>query len=112
MSDIDRSHLPIRRPSFSGVANKTLDGSKPDWNLIGHPTPPGGCTERSSRPHRRRRIREPEHVWWTDPDAELHPDREGGDPLQPVPRHRAVLTDPSITADRPEQPCSRLRFRR
>jgi arylsulfatase len=24
------------------VANRTLDGSKPDWNLIGHPEPPEG----------------------------------------------------------------------
>ena len=40
MSDIDRSHLPIRRPSFSGTIRKTLDGSQPDWNLIGHPVPP------------------------------------------------------------------------
>ena len=43
MSDVDRSHLPIRRPTFSGVVNKTLDGSQPDWNLIAHPTPPDGA---------------------------------------------------------------------
>jgi hypothetical protein len=34
---IDRTKLPIRRPPFSGVANQTLDGSQPDWGLIGHP---------------------------------------------------------------------------
>ncbi|MGZ6545148.1 MAG: sulfatase-like hydrolase/transferase, partial [Actinomycetota bacterium] len=39
----DRSALPIRREAFTGVANRTLDGSKPDWNLIGHPTPPEGA---------------------------------------------------------------------
>jgi arylsulfatase len=43
MSDVDRSHLPIRRPVFSGVINRTLAGSVPDWNLIGHPTPPDGA---------------------------------------------------------------------
>ncbi len=43
MSDIDRSRLPIRRPDFSGSVSKTLDGSQPDWNLIGHPTPPEGA---------------------------------------------------------------------
>ena len=43
MAEPDRTHLPIRRPSFAGVANRTLDGSKPDWNLIGHPTPPAGA---------------------------------------------------------------------
>ena len=40
VSDIDRSSLPIRRETFDGVINRTLDGSQPDWNLIGHPTPP------------------------------------------------------------------------
>jgi len=40
---VDRSHLPIRRPAFAGTANRTLDGSQPDWNLIGHPTPPEGA---------------------------------------------------------------------
>jgi arylsulfatase A-like enzyme len=45
MSDhtIDRSKLPIRRPAFSGVANQTLDGSQPDWELIGHVKPPDGA---------------------------------------------------------------------
>ena len=38
MSEPDRTKLPIRRPPFGGVANRTLDGSEPDWNLIGHPT--------------------------------------------------------------------------
>ncbi len=43
MSEVDRNHLPIRRPTFSGAVNRTLDGSQPDWNLIGHPTPPEGA---------------------------------------------------------------------
>lgn len=43
MTAIDRSTLPIRRPAFQGVANRTLEGSQPDWNLIGHPTPPEGA---------------------------------------------------------------------
>ena len=43
MGEPDRSTLPIRRETFAGVANRTLDGSKPDWNLIGHPTPPDGA---------------------------------------------------------------------
>jgi len=42
MSEPDRTTLPIRRPPFGGVSNRTLDGSKPDWNLIGHPEPPEG----------------------------------------------------------------------
>ena len=42
MSEPDRTKLPIRRPPFSGVCNKTLAGSEPDWNLIGHPEPPAG----------------------------------------------------------------------
>ena len=43
MPVVDRSHLPIRRPTFAGVVNRTLAGSEPDWNLIGHPTPPDGA---------------------------------------------------------------------
>ena len=42
MSEPDRTKLPIRRPPFAGVCNKTLAGSEPDWNLIGHPEPPAG----------------------------------------------------------------------
>jgi arylsulfatase A-like enzyme len=42
MSEPDRTRLPIRRPSFGGVANRTLAGSEPDWNLIGHVEPPEG----------------------------------------------------------------------
>ena len=43
MTEQDRAHLPIRRPGFSGVANRTLEGSRPDWDLIGHPVPPEGA---------------------------------------------------------------------
>ena len=43
MSQVDRSKLPIRRETFDGIVNRTLDGSQPDWNLIGHPTPPEGA---------------------------------------------------------------------
>ena len=43
MSEPDRSSLPIRRPGAGGVVNRTLKGSRPDWNLIGHPTPPAGA---------------------------------------------------------------------
>ena len=42
MSEPDRTNLPIRRLPFQGVCNKTLAGSEPDWNLIGHPEPPEG----------------------------------------------------------------------
>ena len=39
---IDRSKLPIRRPPFQGKANRTLDGSEPDWNSIAPiPAPEG-----------------------------------------------------------------------
>ena len=43
MSEVDRSSLPIRRDRSGGVVNRTLDGSEPDWNLIGHPTAPDGA---------------------------------------------------------------------
>jgi Sulfatase len=40
---IDRTVLPIRRPPFDGVTNRTLEGSEPDWNQAMHPTPPEGA---------------------------------------------------------------------
>ncbi len=43
MNEPDRAHLPIRRGSFQGTMGRTLDGSTPDWNLIGHPVPPEGA---------------------------------------------------------------------
>src|ERR1039458_5002995 len=43
MSEADRTRVPIRRVAFQGVANRTLAGSEPDWNLIGHVEPPAGA---------------------------------------------------------------------
>jgi arylsulfatase A-like enzyme len=40
---VDRTTLPIRRPAFGGVVNKTLAGSEPDWEQMGHPVPPDGA---------------------------------------------------------------------
>jgi arylsulfatase A-like enzyme len=40
---IDRTVLPIRRPPFDGVTNRTLEGSEPDWNQAMHPSPPEGA---------------------------------------------------------------------
>ena len=112
MSDVDRSSLPIRRPSFSGTLSKTLDGSQPDWNLIGHPTPPEGA---------------PNVLLVLIDDAGFgNPSTFGGPiqtpnytraapegpSLQPVPRHRAVLADPRFAADRAEQPHRRVRLHR
>jgi arylsulfatase A-like enzyme len=45
MSDqtIDRTKLPIRRPPFQGVAERTLDGSQPDWNYASSLSAPDGA---------------------------------------------------------------------
>ena len=43
MSQPDRSKLPIRQHRFAGTANRTLGGSKPDWEAIGHVEPPDGA---------------------------------------------------------------------
>ena len=45
MSDqaIDRTELPIRRPPFQGVVQRTLDGSQPDWNYVAPLSPPEGA---------------------------------------------------------------------
>ena len=43
MSQPDRSKLPIRQHRFAGTANRTLGGSKPDWEAIGHVEAPDGA---------------------------------------------------------------------
>ena len=43
MSQPDRSKLPIRKRPFGGVANRTLGGSQPDWEELGHVEPPDGA---------------------------------------------------------------------
>ena len=58
MSQPDRSKLPIRQHRFAGVANRTLDGSQPDWDVIGHVDAPDGRAERPGGPDRRRRLRQ------------------------------------------------------
>jgi hypothetical protein len=40
---IDCSALPIRRPPFSGVVNRTLAGSHPDWGILGSVAAPEGA---------------------------------------------------------------------
>src|SRR3954470_2338366 len=40
---VDRSALPVRRPAFDGVVNRTLSGSRPDWNILGSPRAPEGA---------------------------------------------------------------------
>jgi hypothetical protein len=45
MSDalVDRTRPPFADPGFRGTANRTLAGSAPDWDLIGHVSPPEGA---------------------------------------------------------------------
>src|SRR5262245_10052239 len=43
MSRPDRSRLPIRQPASQSVANRTLDGSQPDWGTIGGIRAPDGA---------------------------------------------------------------------
>src|SRR3954451_143968 len=39
----DRSALPLRRPAFDGVVNRTLAGSRPDWDILSSPKAPEGA---------------------------------------------------------------------
>src|SRR4051794_17427466 len=55
-----RSHEPpIRQPSFAGVANRTLDGSRPDWGVIGDVDAPDWAPNALLGAGRRRRLRNP-----------------------------------------------------
>ena len=78
MADVDRTHLPIRRPRFSR-------GRRPDpggfpARLEPHRAPDAARrrAERPARAHRRRRVRQPDDVRRSDRHAQLHPDGRGG----------------------------------
>jgi len=43
MGELNRTRLPIRSKPFAGVANRTLGGSQPDWEAIGHVEAPAGA---------------------------------------------------------------------
>jgi len=43
MAEPDRTSLPLQPAPFTGTANRTLQGSEPDWELIHHPRPPEGA---------------------------------------------------------------------
>ncbi len=43
MSQPDRTKLPIRKRPFAGVANRTLEGSQPDWASLSHVEAPDGA---------------------------------------------------------------------
>ena len=72
----------------------------------------GRRAERLGGPHRRCRIREPQHVRRPDPDTELHANRRRRRSLQPVPCDGTLFADARGSADRPEQPHGRLRVDR
>ena len=112
MSEIDRGHLPIRRPAFSGVVNKTLDGSQPDWNLIAHPTPPEGAPNVLLVLIDDAGFGNPSTFGGPIQTPKLHTPRAGRPALQPVSRHRFVLADARRAADWTEQPRGGLRFDR
>jgi arylsulfatase len=43
MSQPDRSKLPMRKEPFAGVANRTLEGSQPDWASLSRVEAPDGA---------------------------------------------------------------------
>ena len=108
MADVDRKHLPIRRPSFSGTARKTLDGSQPDWNLMGHPTPPSGAPNVLLVLIDDAGFGNPSTFGGPIETPNFTPRCPEGPSLQPVPCHRALLGDSRSAADRTQQPRSGL----
>ena len=76
----------------------------------GEPRPAArGRAECASRPDRRRRLRQSEHVRRSDPDPELHSARGERAALQPLPRHGALLADEGGAVDGAQPSPGRLR---
>ena len=112
MNEPDRDHLPIRRGAFQGVSNRTLDGSQPDWNLVGHPAPPAGAPNVLVVLIDDAGFGNPGTFGGPIDTPNYTRMADGGRPLQPLPRHRALLADAGGAADRPQQPRGRLRLDR
>ena len=111
MSQPDRSKLPIRKAPFKGVANRTLDGSQPDWEELGHVEAPEGA---------------PNVLLVLIDDAGFGNPSTFGGPIDTPNYTRiaagglrynrfhvdgAVLADAGGTADRPQQPRGRVSAR-
>ena len=112
MADSDRTHLPIRRPSFAGMTDRTLDGSQPDWNLIGHPTPPAGAPNVLLVLIDDAGFGNPSTFGGPIQTPNYTRMAEQGHQVQPLPRHGALLAHPRRAAHRPEQPRRRVRVHR
>ena len=112
MSEPDRTKLPIRRAPFQGVTNRTLHGSVPDWDLIGHVKPPPGAPNVLLVLIDDAGFGNPATFGGPIAHTELHADSRAGAEVQPVPRHRAVLAHPGRAPHRAQQPRRRLRLGR
>ena len=102
--------LPQADPAFKGVAERTLDGSKPDFPRP--VTPPEGRTERPAGAGRRRRLRQPLDLRRPVPDAQPHEAGRAGPALQPISRDGALLAHEGRAPLRPEPSRHRLRLGR
>ena len=107
--DDDRPHEAADPPPavHRGVADQTLDGSQPDWELIGHVEPPEGAPNVL--------VVLIDDAGFGNPSTFGGPidtpnyDRmaDAGAALQPLPRHGDVLADPGGAAHGPQPPRGR-----
>ena len=112
MTQPDRSKLPIRRQPFRGVANRTLDGSQPDWDLIGHVDAPDGAPNVLVVLIDDAGFGNPATFGGPIDTPNYTRMARGRSALQPLPRHRALLAHAGGAAHRPQQPRRRLRLGR
>src|SRR3954468_3736080 len=94
----DRSKLPIRRPSFTGVTGKTLADSTPGWELIGHVEPPEGAPNVLLVLIDDAGFGNPSAFGGPIRHAKLRADRRPGAALQPLPRDGDVIPHAGGTA--------------
>ena len=100
----DRTVLPIPDPSFGGTIGRTLRHVRRRLDDQHDADAARGRAERPARPHRRRRLRQPEHVRRPHRHAGHDARRRGRPHLQPLPRDRALLADARGAAHRPQPP--------
>ena len=94
--------LPIRMPRFSGVANRTLDGSEPDWESIGHVEAPEGAPNVLVVLIDDAGFGNPATFGGPVDTPNYTRMADGGLKIQPLPRHRALLPDQGVASHRSE----------
>ena len=108
----DRTVLPLQGPDVRRHGRPYDRRVRARLDDLRHPEAARGRAKRAGRDHRRRRLRQSEHVRRAHRDARAVACSRDGARLQPLPRHGHLLADSLRVAHRPQSAPRRLRLDR